>query len=216
MTAVWDRASVPQLAVDLIAQVERFAGTAYDDGSGNWTIGYGSLHMPNGASVRRGMTISLPDAKLLLGQQMRTWVAAICANVHGTMTANQAAALISFVHNLGAGVLHGCTMIAMINAGQCQLASRQFGGWVMASGQKSLGLMRRRELERRIFVGGDLSCYASVWALTKADLLPIYQQAFADAAAWHREAVTPPAGVSRAPEQTTDELNAASLQTARN
>ena len=52
--------------------------------------------------------------------------------------------------------------------------------------------MRRRELERRIALGGDLSAYDAVWRLTEADLMPAYRRSFSDAAAFHKGAVVSP------------------------
>ena len=184
MTETWDRASPPPLALDLIAKVEAFRAAAYQDGTGVWTVGFGSTVMPGGRRVVRGDMLEQADARLLLGRQAQAWCAAIARHVSSSLSTNEAAALISWVHNLGEGNLCGSTLAAMLDAGRHDLAQRQFGSWVMAGGQKSLGLMRRRELERRIFAGGTLAEYDGVWRLGEAAFEPAYAQAFADAAAW--------------------------------
>ena len=82
----------------------------------------------------------------------------------------------------------------------------QFNGWCDAGGKPDLGLMRRRECERRMFLGAPLQpTRMQVWALSEAVLLPLYEAATADAVRW-RDAPVAPA----APTETTDDLNAAS------
>ena len=218
MIPVWDRKSVPPLATALVAKVEAFRAHAYDDGSGNLTIGYGSLTMPGGARVRASDTLSLAAATALLATQLATWAAAVAAHVPAVLTTNGTAALISFVHNLGAGVLSTSTLVAMLRAGDHR-AFAQLPGWALNKGQIDLGLLRRRELEWRIALGADLTAYASVWQLNQAQLMPAYRQAFADAAAFHAGSkVTPgPNGTltfahpAAADDAETDALNAAQV-----
>ena len=189
---VWDRAKVPALAHALLDKIEQVKLQAYRDSAGYWTIGCGSRTMPSGRPVQPGDRISQADADALRDRQARAWVAVVVGAVHVPLPVEWAAVLISFTHNCGPGALPGSTLAGMLNAGQATLAAGQLGGWVLAGGAISLGLMRRRELERRIALGADLSAFDAVWRLTEADLMPGYRRAFADAAAFHHGAVVSP------------------------
>ncbi len=96
-----------------------------------------------------------------------------------------AAALVDFTHNLGRHALAGSTIRAMILAGRCDLAADQLGGWVKAGGRVDLGLMRRREMERRVWRGATVAAaHAAAWAMSEAALMPAYRKALADDANW--------------------------------
>lgn len=207
MAELWNRISPPPLALTLIAKLEAFSTRAYADSIGRMTIGYGSTVMPNGKAVQARDVITAVEGQALLGRQAQIWCTAIAQHVPGPLTVGEASALVSFVHNLGAGVLGGSTLVAMLDAGRHDLAERQFGAWVMAGGRKSLGLMRRRELERRIFGGAGPSEYDAVWRMGKAAFESAYALAFADAAAWRSKAARPPA----AAPMGADALNGAEL-----
>lgn len=224
MTDVWDRSTVPSMAVDLVARLEAFSAAAYQDSVGVWTVGYGSTFMPSGRRVGRGDVLGRSDAGALLGHQLQTWCTEICRDVPGPLAVVEAASLVSFVHNLGGGALRGATLTAMLNAGHPDLAQWQFGGWVMAGGKKSLGLMRRRELERRIFAGGTLAEYGAIWQMQQPAFEPSYARAFVDAAAWRKGSpagtvrpgpATLPVRMPSQPVSDSDALNGAELARVR-
>ena len=192
---IWDRHSVPPAATALVARVEGDRLRAYQDSRGKWTIGYGSTVIsPGGRAVRPGDVLTQAQAEALLAVQLSTWAAEL-VGVVPSVTVIQATALISFVHNLGIGNLRGSTLLKMLEAGKVALAGGQFNGWAEADGQVEIGLLRRREYERRIFMGETTemaSAYNAVWALGEAQLMPLYAKAFADARAWNAGPVAKP------------------------
>ena len=220
---IWDRASVPALAGQLLDKVETVKLHAYLDSAGNPTIGCGSRTMPDGRPVRLGDTVSAAQADALSNRQTLEWVGVISGVISAPIPIEWAAALISFVHNLGRGRLPGSTLAAMLNAGRLDLAGRQLNGWVLVDGRLNLGVMRRREFERRITLGQGMAAYDPVWQLGEGELMPLYRQSFTDAAAFHAGSKVAPgpsgtltfAHSAVADDAETDALNAAQLAAHR-
>lgn len=61
-------------------------------------------------------------------------------------------ALISFTFNTGKAA--GTTLFRHVAKGEFALAAAQFPMWVYAKGRKLNGLVRRREMERQLFLSG--------------------------------------------------------------
>ena len=225
-TPVWDRKSVPTIAPALIRRVEGTRLAAYKDSTGVPTIGDGSTFMLSGRRVQMGDRITSAQADELLAEQCDEWIVAVARSIAAPLTDAQAGALCSFVHNLGPNALDGSTLAKMANANRMDLAADQFSGWVVAGGVVSLGLMRRREYERQIFVGAMLesqAAYNAVWVMPEHTLLAYYQRAFTEARAWGWKGAAPAAASALherpatlphptpPPTQTADDLNAAEL-----
>ena len=138
----------PAIAAGFVASWEGFRGDAYLCPAGVWTIGFG--HTLN---VRKGMSISHSEAWTLLVQDLTYAQKTIAPLVDVLVTPGQFVALLSFAYNLGAGALRDSTLRKMLNAGDFEGASKQFGRWVFAGGVKLRGLERRREAERQLFTG---------------------------------------------------------------
>lgn len=186
---IWDRVTPPQLAVDMVMKLEDFRQAAYLDSVGKPTIGWGSTRMPDGSPVKMGQTLNQDPARQLLREQMLGWCAALGRRVKAPLTENMASAMLSWTHNLGENNLQGSMLAGMLNAGAYDKASWQLGGWRMERGpdgrlRQSLGLARRRELERRVFAGLVLDQYNRVWKMNEQDLAVYYKKALDGAHEW--------------------------------
>jgi lysozyme len=95
---------VPQQAVNLVKSFEGYRGTAYQDGVGVWTIGYGTTKYPGGNAVAAGDTVTEAQAETYLAHDMLSSAQTLASTVPywTAMNANQRSALISFGYNLGA------------------------------------------------------------------------------------------------------------------
>lgn len=93
---------IPQSAIDFIKAEEAKRLTAYQDGGGVWTIGYGHT----GPEVKRGYTITDAQADSDLDKDLATaqqrLAGVVNASIINELTEHQYGALISFVLNLGA------------------------------------------------------------------------------------------------------------------
>ena len=122
--------------------------TAYKDGGGVWTIGYGHT----GAEVREGLTIPLSEAERLLTRDLRVAEGHVNSAVQVKLTQNQFDALVSFVYNVGGGAFKTSTLLKLLNAGDYEGAANQLPRWNKDNGKVVGGLTTRRHEERELFL----------------------------------------------------------------
>jgi len=135
-----------------LALIRRFEGcrlTAYQDGAGVWTIGYGHT-----VGVKAGDSITQTQAEEFLLVDLdgvddavtRAEVAYACK-----FSVFQRAALLSFTFNLGVRSLR-----QLLAHGQdAATISTQMEHWVHVAGQVSTGLVRRRAVEAFLYTLED-------------------------------------------------------------
>jgi lysozyme len=114
-----------------------------------WTIGWGHT----GPEVVKGLKWTQARADETLLYDLRTRELAIIGLVRRPLNQAQFDALVCFVYNVGVQAFRESTMLAMINAGDYDLASKQFARWNKNDGNAMRGLVRRREAERCLFIG---------------------------------------------------------------
>lgn len=124
--------------------------TAYKDGGGVWTIGYGHT----GADIREGLTIPISEAERLLTRDLRTAEGYVNRLVQVKLTQNQFDALVSFVYNVGGDAFANSTMLRLLNASNYEGAANQFPRWNKDNGKVVQGLTNRRAKERELFLRG--------------------------------------------------------------
>jgi len=95
---------VPHQAINIVKTFEGFSSAAYDDGTGVWTIGYGTTLYGNGARVKQGETATESQAVGFLSRDLESTVKQIASSAPywSAMNMNQRSALVSFGYNLGA------------------------------------------------------------------------------------------------------------------
>jgi len=150
-----------------LSLIESFEGlrlTSYWDAAARvWTIGFGHT----GRGVTQGQTITRPEADALLAQDVvaaERVVRTACAGV--ALTQGQFDALVSFVFNVGPGVVNRkaglvrlangqpSTLLKKLRAKDTAGAADEFPKWVYAGGKVLQGLVRRRRAERELFLTG--------------------------------------------------------------
>lgn len=132
--------------LELIKQFEGLRLEAYLCSAGVPTIGYGSTR-----GVQLGQTITETEATDRLRVDVHSAEECVNDHVEVSLTQNQFDSLCSFVYNLGCGAFRSSTLLKLLNAGQYEAASQQFGKWVKASGKTVQGLVYRRNVEREFF-----------------------------------------------------------------
>ena len=138
------------IAREFIARWEGCELHTYLDSAGLPTIGVGHL-IQNDEDFSDGITED--EALDILEQDMQEAIDAVEQNVDVFLTDEQAAALISFVFNVGYSAFHGSTLLKLLNAGEYESAAKQFPRWNKANGVEVKGLSNRRDAERRLFLG---------------------------------------------------------------
>lgn len=137
----WSR----EWAARFVAKWEGFLPEAYLDTLASpdvWTIGYG--HTGN---VHAGERWTHEHALQVLERDIAWAAAAVAEKVKHKLTVRQRMALISFVFNLGPGVLEG-ELLHLLNAGRIREAADKMLEYDHAGGVVVAGLLNRRRAER--------------------------------------------------------------------
>ncbi len=121
--------------------------SAYKDGGGVWTIGYGHT----GADVTKGLFITPERALELLAVDLAKFASGVSRLVRVPVNQNQFDALVSFAYNVGVSALENSTLLKMINNGNLIAASQQFKRWNKDNGIVVKGLTNRRAAEAKLF-----------------------------------------------------------------
>jgi lysozyme len=151
------------LAVELKkAKPKRAAG--WEKLSGEpWTIGWGSTGLDHFNLDAKGQPTRIgPGLKWTQEQadereeiDLAKFGAQVEALVSIKVSDNQFAALVSFAYNCGIGNLKSSTLLRKVNESKFQEAAMEFLKWDKAQGKVMLGLTRRREAEKALFLKPD-------------------------------------------------------------
>lgn len=142
-------------ALELIKKYEGFSSKPYLCPAGVWTIGYGNTKYPDGIRVgKNDPSISEKEALQLLSLTVEKEFLPKVLELSPILKQhpNKLAAILSFCYNLGAGAYANSTLRKKVNASQFEQASKEFSKWVMASGKKLNGLVKRRAEEAELFM----------------------------------------------------------------
>lgn len=142
-----------EIALPLIQKYEGYSEKPYLCPAGRATIGWGTTVYPNGLRV----TMKDPPCTKEQAQEWLVWAATRCEKtvdrlVDVPLNANQTAALISFVYNLGSVNLSASTLLLKLNKGDYIGAAGEFTQWVRAAGKVLPGLVKRRSDEVTLFL----------------------------------------------------------------
>ncbi|MEG5062699.1 glycoside hydrolase family protein [Microcoleus sp. B3-A4] len=142
---------INQEGFKLLTTFEGCELTAYDDGGGVWTIGYGHT----GDDVYPELTISQTQAEELLREDLEKFKSYVEDAVEVEIDDNQFSALVCFCFNVGPGTegFGGSTLLKLLNDGDYQGAADQFPVWNKVNGEPWPGLTRRRLAEQALFLG---------------------------------------------------------------
>ena len=141
---------VGKKGIELIKEFEGLRFKSYLCPAGVWTIGWGHTR-----TAKEGQVITIEQAEKLLIADLRDFESTVNAFVKVDLTQNQFDALVSFAFNVGSGAFRGSTLLKKLNSGDYQGASEEFPRWNKADGRVSIGLQKRREKERQLFLLKD-------------------------------------------------------------
>ena len=139
--------------LELIKDFEGFSSSAYLDVVNIPTIGWGNTFYEDGTKVKLGDQISKTDAlKLLEVVANRDFADWIFLSIKVKVTQSQFDAMVSLAYNIGAGAFLKSTLLKKVNAGDFAGAGEEFLRWNKALGKEVLGLTKRREREKQLFL----------------------------------------------------------------
>lgn len=138
--------------ISMIKQFEGFRSKPYKCSAGIPTIGYGSTFYLNGERVTmKDSPISKEFAEDLLLATVNSFSGQINHLLTIELPQHQYDALVSFAYNVGVSAFSKSTMLKLVNAGKD--ASGEFQKWVKAGGKVVKGLEKRRECEKKCYLG---------------------------------------------------------------
>lgn len=123
---------------------------AYPDpatGAEPWTIGVGHT-----GGVKPGDLITHEQAMEFLASDLQKAESAVNNSVRVPITQNQFDSLVSLAFNIGGGAFANSTLVRMLNLGDKLGAANQFTRWNKGNGKILKGLVKRRALERAMFL----------------------------------------------------------------
>ncbi|ENW81132.1 hypothetical protein F909_02423 [Acinetobacter sp. ANC 3929] len=138
--------------IHLITSFENLKLHAYDDSTDVWTIGFGTTVYPNGTRVKKGDSCTLEQAKFFFQHDLRRFQATVNENVSVALSQNQFDALVSLTYNIGQTAFKNSTLLKKLNLNDYGGAADQFLVWNKGGGKILRGLVRRREVERSLFL----------------------------------------------------------------
>ncbi|QHH95230.1 lysozyme [Acinetobacter proteolyticus] len=144
--------SISAHGINLITSFEDLKLNAYDDGTGIWTIGFGTTVYPNKARVKKGERCTLEQAKYFFQYDLRRFEKTVNEAVRVPISQNQFDALVSLAYNIGSNAFKNSTLLKYLNALAFQDAADQFLVWNKGGGKVLKGLIHRRQVERSLFL----------------------------------------------------------------
>ena len=147
-----DQMAVSPFGVNLICSIEGKRLTAYDDGVGVWTIGFGTTVYPNSIKVKKGDACTEAQAKAYMAHDLKKFESAVNNAVKIPLNQNQFDALVSLAYNIGTDAFSKSTLMKKLNANDIRGAADQFDVLVNAGGKRMQGLVNRRAKEKALFL----------------------------------------------------------------
>ena len=139
--------------LELIKDFEGFSSTAYLCPAKIPTIGWGNTFYEDGTKVKLGDQISKTDAlKLLEVIANRDFADKIYPKIKVEVSQSQFDAMVSLAYNIGVGAFLKSTLLKKVNAGDFAGAGEEFLRWNKANGKELMGLTKRREREKHLFL----------------------------------------------------------------
>jgi lysozyme len=139
--------------LNLVRTCEGFRASPYRCPAGIPTIGYGSTRYADGRAVKLSdPPINMAQADAIMRETLREYEAAVNRYVSVPINQNQFDALVDFAYNAGAQNLRNSTLLKRLNQGLYEQAAQEFDKWVMGAGKRLPGLVRRRALEKELFL----------------------------------------------------------------
>lgn len=133
--------------LEMIKKFEGFREHPYICPGGQLTIGYGKAIKPGEyTSITKG------EAEVLLRNTVASFERSVKKLVTVPLNQNQYDALVSFAYNVGIGSFKRSTLLKKLNAGDYTGAADELPKWNKSKGKILKGLVRRREIERNLFL----------------------------------------------------------------
>ena len=142
-----------EVGIQIIKTFEGFRSSPYLCAAGVVTVGFGTTRGSDGRPIRMDMEPVTKDVGLqLLLNDLAKVERSVGRLIKIGLNSNEFSSLCSFCYNVGSGNLQMSTLRSKLNRGDRDGAADEFPKWRRAGGRILAGLVRRREMERQLFV----------------------------------------------------------------
>ena len=137
----------------LIALAEGYSSIPYICAGGVCTIGKGATLDADFKPVTMDHPqIDITAANKLFYRDVKIFANGVRRDVKVPLNDNQFSALVSLAYNIGQGNFRASTLLRKLNRGDYEGCAANFWQWRRANGVILSGLVKRRELERKLFI----------------------------------------------------------------
>lgn len=130
------------LGIAIIKEFEGCRLTAYQDGNGIWTLGWGET-----GGIKEGDNCTQEEADAWLAKAISNIEHGVTRMLKRPLDDNQFSALCSLVYNIGLGHFAASSVLQLINADMMSQVPVAIFKWCRIAGEVSPGLLRRRKAE---------------------------------------------------------------------
>jgi lysozyme len=144
---------INKAAENLIKDFEKCKLKAYRCPAGVWTIGWGTTAAADvGITPCEGMVITQAQADKYFDLTIDKFIAEMRPAIKRPMNENEHGAFVSLAYNIGTPRFNKSSALRYFNAGDTKKAAEAILLWNKADGKVSNGLIRRRAVERTLFL----------------------------------------------------------------
>ncbi len=137
----------------LISMSEGYSPVPYICSGGVCTIGKGTtMDADFNPITMNHPQIDITQANKLFYRDIKIFSDSVMKDVKVPLNDNQFSALVSLAYNIGQGHFRASTLLRKLNRGDYNGAANEFWKWRRANGVILRGLVKRRELERKLFM----------------------------------------------------------------
>lgn len=137
----------------LMKLAEGHSSVPYLCAGGVWTIGYGATRGAKFEPITADHPpIDITTANKWFYRDVKIFARGVRRDTKVRLNDNQFSALVSLAYNIGQGNFRASTLLRRLNRGDYEGCADNFWQWRRANGVILAGLVKRRKLERLMFV----------------------------------------------------------------
>lgn len=136
--------------LDLLKRRTGLVLQARQDPAGLWFIGFSHY-----GDVHEGMTITQAEAEVKLEHEIDRLEKQLAGMLSIPVSQGQWDALVLLVFDYGLARIRSSMLVRLVNAGDFGRAAEEFSKWVQVSGRPNIQMVKRREVERHLFLEGS-------------------------------------------------------------
>lgn len=135
--------------LDLMKHRNGLTLEARQDPVGLWFIGYAHY-----GDVHEGMVITQDEAEAKLEHEIGRYETHLAGMLEIPVSQGQWDALLLLIFDYGLARIRNSNLMRLVNAGDFRRAAEEFSKWVQVQGRPNIQMVRRRDMERQMFLQG--------------------------------------------------------------